>query len=357
MSILLLLAILLGWASSAEAESRHLQLTDVVHTLANQPTGQPPVWAPLPKGDDLFGPGVLTYSIRGDETLLQVGRSFDLGYNSIVLANPKIDPWLPPSGTLIRVPLLHIYPEGRDSRPELVINRPEMRLYFHRKDGWIETYPLGVGREGYDTPLTETKVTRKMAKPTWYVPESVRREDPKMPAVVPPGPENPLGTHAIYLSIPSYLIHGTNRPFGVGRRVSRGCMRLYPEDIVRLFRRVEPGLRVRIVDQPAKAGWRGDQLYLEAHPTLKKKDRGQLPGKAAEAINKAIKRRHGQSVHVDWALVGKMTRAADGIPRVVGHASQDALRMVDNRPKVMPASATTGHKAKPAQKATKKKGD
>ncbi|MBF0137169.1 MAG: L,D-transpeptidase [Magnetococcus sp. DMHC-1] len=351
---LLLLITLMGWSAHGWADSRHLQLADVVNALANQPTGQPPVWAPLPKGDEVFGPGVLTYTIRGDETLLQVGRSFDLGYNSISLANPKVDPWLPPPGTLIRVPLLHVYPDGSDSRPELVINRPEMRIFFRRKDGWIETYPLGVGREGFDTPLTEAKVTRKMANPTWYVPESIRKENPNQPTIVPPGPDNPLGTHAIYLTLPTYLIHGTNRPFGVGRRVSRGCMRLYPEDIVRLYKRVEPGLRVRIVDQPAKAGWRGNQLFLEVHPTLKRKDRGQLPGKASEAIFNAMQRRHGQ-VQVDSALVEKMTRSPDGIPRVIGYVTQDgtpyAPYQADYKPVTAPSPTATGSKAKPAKPA------
>ncbi|MBF0425637.1 MAG: L,D-transpeptidase family protein [Magnetococcales bacterium] len=337
----LLLMFALICSHPAAAESRRLELAEVVGSHANLPTGQPSVWAPLAKGEDLFGPGVLMYTVRGDETLLQVGRYFDVGYNGITLANPKVDRWMPPPGTQVRIPLLHIYPGDHDGHPELIINRAEMRLYYQRRDGWIETYPIGVGREGYDTPLTDAKVVRKMANPTWYVPESIRKEDPSKPATVPPGPDNPLGTHAIYMTLPGYLIHGTNRPFGVGRRVSHGCIRLYPEDIVRLYRKVEPGLRVRIIDRPAKAGWRGDQLYLEAHPTLKKKERGLLPGKASEAIEEALRRRGGaQAAHVDWTLVEKMTRSPDGIPRVIGQLTREGgAVLAENAPPEVAAPA------------------
>ena len=141
-----------------------------------------------------------------------------------------------------------------------------MRMYDFATDPENpKTYPLGIGRDGLNTPLGVTKVTRKKDGPSWRPTPRMRKEDPELPAVVEPGPDNPLGTHALYLGWPAYLIHGTHKPLGVGRRVSSGCIRMYPEDIVQVFDDIPVGTRVNVIKQPIKMAWIDDMLYLEAH--------------------------------------------------------------------------------------------
>jgi L,D-transpeptidase ErfK/SrfK len=212
--------------------------------------------------------------IRADfeDTLFKLARRYDVGIEDLRRANPGVDDWLPGEGTEIVIPSRYVLPAG--PRRGIVINVPEHRLYYFPDDDGrrVITHPIGVGREGWTTPYGTTAVTRKAHLPTWYPPESVREEhaaagDP-LPAVVPPGPDNPLGEYAIYLDMPGYLVHGTNKPSGVGMRVSHGCIRLFPEDIASLFAMVEPGTPVRIVNQPYKLGWGEGGLYMEAHPPL-----------------------------------------------------------------------------------------
>ncbi|MBF0624136.1 MAG: L,D-transpeptidase family protein [Magnetococcales bacterium] len=309
-------------AVAADRDQVSLRLAGSLTTLLDGPVPGSRVPLVPVAGGEVLGREMAGYLIQGKETLLQVALAYDLGYNEIELANPGVDPWVPPAGALIRLPFLRIYPvppSGNSKDPELVINLPEMRLYFRRPDGLVESYPVGVGREGFDTPKAITRVRGKKAYPSWYPPASVRQEDPSWPAVVPPGPENPLGTHAIYLTLESYLIHGTNKPYGVGRRVSHGCIRLYPADIIHLFKEVKPGLLVRIIDQPAKAGWHNNgMLYLEIHPPMTQEGRKQLPRQTVDEVERALKRRRGQIVDMDWKLVDRMVKNADGIPRPVG---------------------------------------
>lgn len=208
-----------------------------------------------------------THNIGNFESLIEAARKFNLGYNEIVSANPDIDPFLPDNGTIITIPTSWILPTI-DSYNGIVINLSEMRLYyfFQQKDRkLVRTFPIGIGREGYDTPLGKFKIIQKIENPSWYVPESIRAEKPELPRVVPPGPDNPLGTHALRLSLQSYLIHGTNKPWGVGRRVSHGCIRLYPEDIPVLFQLVNNGVKVEIVKQPVKIGVRDKKVFIEVH--------------------------------------------------------------------------------------------
>lgn len=222
----------------------------------------------------VIGDNIVVYTTKAD-TLLDIARNFDLGYGDIVNANPDVDPWVPGDNQRVIVPTRFILPDA--PRDGIVINLPEMRLYYYPKaqpgqSQQVVTHPIGIGREGRDTPLGRLSIIQKRENPSWTPPESVRKEHAAagdiLPAVVPPGPENPLGTRAMRLSNPSYLIHGTHRPFGVGLRVSSGCIRLYPEDIESLYSKVPMNTPVNIIYAPFKAGVKDNALYLEAHKPL-----------------------------------------------------------------------------------------
>lgn len=231
------------------------------------------------------------YKVRDNESLVEIARKFDLGFNSIVAANPGVDPIVPKIGTLITIPSAWILPDV-PTRPAIVINIPEFRLYYFPKKttGKILTFPLGIGDEGKDTPTGTFTVIEKIPNPTWHVPNSIRAQKAGLPKVVPPGPNNPMGSHALRLSLSSVLIHGTNRPWGIGRRSSHGCLRLYPEDIVRLYQLIPKGMRVIIVNKPVKIGTKGKRVFVEVHKY------------AGEEVNV------GQVMHLlaDRNLVGKI---------------------------------------------------
>ena len=234
---------------------------------------------PLPAdGDDLIGEIRLEKATRS-ETLLDVARRHDVGQEEIRLANPSLDRWLPAENDPVLIPSRHILPKAR--REGVVLNLPEMRIYYFppatRKDAAVvDTYPVSIGRMDWKTPLGETHIVSKQRNPSWRPPQSVRREaaaeGENIPQLVPPGPNNPLGEFALRLGLPSYLIHGTNKPYGVGMRVTHGCVRLLPEDIEELFTRVAVGTSVQIVNQPVKTGWHKGVLYAEIHPPLEEDD-------------------------------------------------------------------------------------
>jgi L,D-transpeptidase ErfK/SrfK len=207
-----------------------------------------------------------TIETREADTLLDVAYENDLGFVELVAANPGVDPWLPGDGTRVVLPGQHILPNA--PREGIVINLAEMRLYyFPPKGGTVRTYPVGIGRRGLSTPTGTTEISAKVPKPTWYPTARMRREDPSLPAAVPAGPENPLGDYALDLGWSAYLIHGTNKKWGIGRRISSGCIRLYPAHIEDLFNRVTTGTKVTVVDQPIKFAWADGELYVEAHTT------------------------------------------------------------------------------------------
>ena len=211
------------------------------------------------------------------DTLPDVARRYHLGFDEIIAANPGVDTWLPGAGTVIRLPMQHLLPNA--PRTGIVINLPDGRLYYFRTDQHgnrvVETDPISVGKMDWKTPLGVTTIVKKEKRPTWYPPKSVRETHLKedgdvLPAAIPPGPDNPLGEYAMRLGIPggAYLIHGTNKPVGVGMQITHGCIRLYPEDIENLFGEVPVGMAVRIVNQRIKTGWVDGALYLEVHRPL-----------------------------------------------------------------------------------------
>ena len=212
---------------------------------------------------------------RWEDTFAGIARAYGLGYDELVAANPGIDPWLPGEGTVVLLPTQYILPDG--PREGLVLNVATRRLFYYPPrtvdaPARVFTYPIGVGRVGWNTPLGRYSIISKVTDPTWTPPASIRREHAAegrpLPAVVSAGPHNPLGRHALRLSLPSYLIHGTNKPAGVGMRVSHGCVRLFPENIEELYGMIALGAAVTIVNQPYLLAWYNGELYLEAHAPL-----------------------------------------------------------------------------------------
>ncbi len=206
------------------------------------------------------------HTVGADDSLVELARRYDVGYNEIEAANAGVDPFIPDAGITVTIPGKWILPDIQ-AQKGIVINLAEMRLYYFDvpSRGLVETFPVGIGDEGWDTPTGTFHIIEKIVNPAWHVPASIRKQKPELPRIVPSGPDNPLGTHALRLSLGTVLIHGTDRPFGIGRRVSHGCIHLYPEDIVRLFRKVRVGTRVVIVRQPVKVATVDNRVLVEIH--------------------------------------------------------------------------------------------
>ena len=230
-----------------------------------------------PLENNIIG-SIKTIKAEHEDTLLDIARRHGLGYEDIVKANPGLDIWIPGKDSDVLLPTKYILPNVR--REGLVLNLAEYRMYYFpvpkkNEKPIVITYPISIGRMDWDTPLGETRITAKAKNPSWYPPESIRAEheaegDP-LPRIVPPGPDNPLGEYAMRLDIPGYLIHGTNRPAGVGMRVTHGCIRMYPEDIFFLYNELKIGTPVRIINEPIKLGWDERKLFLEVHNSLDSK--------------------------------------------------------------------------------------
>jgi len=230
----------------------------------------------LPPADvDIVGQ-IETITAGRDNTLLDIAREYDIGQNEILHANPDVDRWMPADNSAVTLPTRFILPNTK--RSGLVINLPEMRLYYYPKPKTgerpvVTTHPVSVGRMDWDTPLGKTRIISKQEDPSWRPPQSIKDEaiakgDDPLPDVVEAGPDNPLGRYAMRLGIPGYLIHSTNKPYGVGMRVTHGCLRMYPEDIERLFEEIPVNTPVQLVNQPIKLGWLAGSLFLELHPPL-----------------------------------------------------------------------------------------
>lgn len=272
--------------------------------------------ATLPPRGDMVGE-VRSYLVLPDDTFVDIARRFDLGYVELLTANPGVDPWIPMEGSIIVLPAAHLLPDA--PRQGIVINLSELRLYHFRRDGAVSTFPLGIGSAGTETPVGATRVVRKQIGPTWFPPPSILAERPWLPRAIPPGPDNPLGSHALYLGWPRIVIHGTNRPAGVGRRVSHGCIRLYPDDIAALFEAVPVGTQVTVVDQAVKLGWSGGELFLEVHPTQDQVDEVERTGRASARLvldlaERAVAISGDQAYRLDWEAIRRAAAHPTGMP-------------------------------------------
>lgn len=301
----------------------------------------------------LVGEPQVTFT-RSSDTMPDFARAYGLGYDELIAANPTVNPWLPGEETPVLLPTQYVLPDG--PREGVVLNIAAKRLFYYPRDTIVRdaetgdilsqvvlTFPIGIGRVGWETPIGSTRVVSKAKDPSWYVPASVRREHAEMgdplPSVVPAGPDNPLGTRVLKLDMPGYLIHGTNTPFGVGMRVSHGCVRLYPENIEFLYELIEIGEPVEIVNEPYLLGHRDGQWYFEAHVPLE--DDTIAPEERLDALLAA------HADEIDDALashIRTIASSASGFPiRVAAHDESELytrLRRVHNTIMIDPDAPT-----------------
>ena len=293
----------------------------------------PPPPLPKPKATHLFdvepGSDIVGYvqktTVGKDDTLPDIARRFDVGYEEILTANPGVDPWLPGVGREVVVPTQFILPAA--PHEGVVVNVAAMRIFYYppHKKGQPETvytHPIGIGKVGWKTPEGTTKIVSRQKDPVWVVPKSVREEHQEdgeqLPAKVPAGPDNPLGAYEFRLGWPSYLIHGTNKPYGVGMRSSHGCMRLYPEDIAVFFDLIPIGTKVTVVNQPYLFGWRDGTLYLQAYAVMEddsrnwSKDRKRLLAKLLHPKERGKIAQHDDEI--DWQRVGDLAHTPRAVP-------------------------------------------
>lgn len=270
----------------------------------------------ISKQDDVIGRSAIVRLQKGD-TLPDIARHFGLGVRELSAANPGVDIWAPEAGKPIMLPLCFILPNA--PRKGIVINLAAMRLFQFKENGDSESltvwsYPVGIGTPERPTPLGRTYVRRKSVRPTWYVPASIaedhRKKGDPLPERVPPGPLNPLGEYALYLKMPGYLIHGTNKPASIGIKATNGCLRLYPEHVKELYENTPVNTPVNIVDQPYLIGRREGVLYLEVHATSEDADPVGL--EKTYAVLRDIERKRMRSL--DWEKIERVLAEARGIP-------------------------------------------
>jgi L,D-transpeptidase ErfK/SrfK len=315
------------------------------------PPAPPPL--PLPAANERFelAPGqdivgvLQVVTVAQDDTLTDIARRFNVGYEEIVRANPKVDPWLPGVGREVVVPTQFVLPDAPHTG--VVINIAAMRIFYYPpvKRGErpvVITHPIGIGKVGWRTPVGVTKIVRREKDPTWRVPVSVRKEHHEngedLEPVIGPGPDNPLGKYAFYLQWPSYLIHGTNKPAGVGLRSSHGCIRLYPEDIEQFFNMVPIGTQVRVVNQPFLFGWRDNELYLQPYGQLEddtrdwnKAQKRLLTRELAATLQQDLKSHHEQ---INWDLVSALTHDPRGVAVPISSSDASLEQVLAGAPRV-----------------------
>ena len=280
------------------------------------------------------------------DTLLRLAEEFDLGYEELVAANPELDSWLPGEGNRVLLPKKFIIP--KNTTRGIYINLAEYRLYYFpgQKESKVLTFPISIGRGDWATPVGMTRVVSKLVNPAWYPPESIRKEyaeeGDSLPAVVPPGPDNPLGNYALQLNLPGYLIHGTNKPYGLGMKVTHGCIRLHPDNMSLLFGQIPVDTPVRIVWKPFKAGLKDGLIYFEAHPLRSEVEeileiKGDNPemqkrysSELTSTIRDVLQLLHKQDIdgsrsnpEIDWLKLAEIVKRSDGIPYPINIVSEE----------------------------------
>jgi L,D-transpeptidase ErfK/SrfK len=298
----------------------------------------------LAKPDDtVIGEDQTVITVYQD-TLYDLAAAYSLGSEELIRVNPGVDPWLPGAGKQLIVPGRHILPPG--PHEGIVVNLPEHRLYYYpkpKRGGPIEviTYPVSIGKMDWRTPLGTTHVIQKQKDPTWYPPESVRKEhaeagDP-LPVKVGPGPDNPLGAFAMRLAAGNgtYLIHGTNNPIAVGLAVTHGCIRMYPNDVAALFPLIPVGTPVRLINEPVKVAWVDGELFLEAHPPVDAQGQSFEPD--IDQFSELLKTAVGNTtVAIHWDYAREVLQKADGVIATVGLEAE-----LPAQPEAAPPPATT----------------
>lgn len=274
-----------------------------------------------PPGNDIIGQNYIITVHRGD-SLTTIREGQGVSYGELLEANPDINFYKLRVGQRVIIPKQFILPKYRHG---IVINTAELRIYYFTPDGkYVYTFPAGLGRKDWRTPLASATVIRKEVNPVWHVPDDIRnyiyeKTGELVPKDVPPGPKNPLGDRALYLSKSGYLIHGTNAPHSVGTFISSGCIRLMREPIELLYQEAQVGTPVHIIYQPNKAGWCGDKLYLESHAPIESYE--EQPESDLNEIN--IKSTIYDAVHlrpayVNWDTVSYISNNHRGLPQQIG---------------------------------------
>lgn len=343
-------------------------------------------------GNDLIGEIRYT-TARDEDTLIDIARENSLGQDEIVMANPNVDRWMPKGGTKVMIPREFILPDA--PRVGVVLNIPEMRLYYYpgeyetvapkpapkavaaksdpKSKGpriaknpktasnktapatvpakatvvmksaptQVITYPVSIGRMDWRTPLGEARIAEKVKDPVWRPPETIKKEHAQdgdiLPDVVPAGPNNPLGQFAMRLSVPGYLIHGTgvDKAYGIGMRVTHGCIRMYPEDIAKLFPLVNVGSPVRLVNQPIKLGWQGDDLYMEVHQPLDE-DRMSYDELLSTALALIEKKNASRGVVLNGGAIRAAIEKPSGVPVLISKADGFSQPLQSAEPAPLP---------------------
>jgi L,D-transpeptidase ErfK/SrfK len=289
-------------------------LTMIASTSALATTFTPPA-----TDDSVIGAASYTTTNYND-TLVSIAKQYDLGLNAMIAANPSIAPNSHlPAGLHIVIPGSHVLPPM--ARSGIIINLPEMRMYFYTSAGELKSYPIGIGRVGKTIPITETKVTKKVKDPIWIPPDDIRAFNQEQGVVLPTkvvaGPDNPLGPYAIYLKIPTYLIHSTIFPESIGRRASFGCIRMHKSDIEDFYPLVDKGTKVTIIDMPNKVGWHDSDLYLETHPPLEEHE-GEYYVSYSNIVDSIETASKGATTFIDWQEVADLDQMRDGTPHEIG---------------------------------------
>lgn len=267
----------------------------------------------LPKGDDNVIGYLKEIHFEPGDSLAKIAYRYGVGYEALLRANPQIVPEHVYPWSRVYIPSAYILPPG--PRKGIVINISEMRLYYYpNNENKVLTAPVSIGRQGWETPIAKTTIIDKQKDPQWRPPESIKQYTAKhgfiLPDVVPAGPDNPLGEYAFRLGLNTYLIHGTDDPYSIGKRISSGCIRMYPQDIEKLFEQVPIGTPVNIINEPYKVGWLGNRLYFEAHPPIENKPMGKV-------VNRNYKdtiMTRNPNLTLDWKHIAAIAKEENGYP-------------------------------------------